>query len=161
VTLIRPIALGDVQLLAALAEDMDRFYGAGKTEPLEIRLQQIREALFGDMPAAYTLLALDDEEAVGFAAYSFLWPAVGLTRSLYLKELFVTPTRHRTGVGRQLMESLFETARKHGCSRVEWTADQDNPGAQAFYKEIGAEPLGTKLFYRLVEGTHPESSFPS
>jgi GNAT superfamily N-acetyltransferase len=161
VTLIRPVALGDVHVLAALAEEMDHFYGAGGTESLAIRLQQIREALFGDVPAAYALLALDDEVAVGFAAYSFLWPAVGLTRSLYLKELFVTPTRHRTGVGRQLMESLFETARRYGCSRVEWTADQDNPGAQAFYKKLGAEPLGTKLFYRLVEGTRPDSSLLS
>jgi GNAT superfamily N-acetyltransferase len=150
-SVVRAVSQGDIHLLATLAEEMNSFYGASEVEPLEIRLQQIREALFGDKPAAQALLALDDEAPVGFAAYSFLWPAVGLSRSLYLKELFVTQTRHRTGVGRQLMESVFEIARQHGCSRVEWTADQDNRGAQAFYKKLGAEPLGSKLFYQLAE----------
>jgi GNAT superfamily N-acetyltransferase len=152
-SVVRAVSDGDIHLLATLAEEMNSFYGASEVEPLEIRLQQIREALFGDKPAAHALLALDDEAPVGFAAYSFLWPAVGLSRSLYLKELFVTQTRRRTGVGRQLMESVFEIARQHGCRRVEWTADQDNPGAQAFYTRLGLEPLGSKLFYRLTEET--------
>ncbi len=106
-------------------------------------------ALFSDLPAAHSLLAFDGEAAVGFAAYSFLWPAEGLTRSLYLKELFVSQAQQRRGIGRALMESLFEVARKHDCSRVEWTTDSDNPAAQAFYKTFGVEPTVSKLFYRL------------
>jgi GNAT superfamily N-acetyltransferase len=149
VTVVRPATPEDIDALAQLAEEMDRFYGATDIEPLDARRQQIREALFGDLPAAYALLATDEDVAIGFAAYSFLWPAVGLTTSLYLKELYVTPARHRGGVGRQIMESLCEVARKHDCSRVEWTTDQDNPGAQAFYQTFGVEPQNSKLFYRL------------
>ena len=47
------------------------------------------------------------------------------------------------------MESLFELAREHDCSRVEWTTDQDNLGAQAFYETFGVDPKTSKLFYRL------------
>ena len=148
-TVVRSATPDDIDPLAQLAEEMDRFYGATETEPLEVRRQQIREALFGDLPGAYAVLAMDEDATVGFAAYSFLWPAVGLTRSLYLKELYVTQVRHRSGVGRQIMQSLFEVARKHDCSRVEWTADRDNPGAQAFYQTFGVEPKDSKLFYRL------------
>jgi GNAT superfamily N-acetyltransferase len=151
VTVVRPATPDDIDALAQLAAEMDRFYGATEVEPLDIRRQQIREALFGDLPAAHALLATDEDAAIGFAAYSFLWPAVGLTRSLYLKELYVTQARHRGGVGRQMMESLFEVARKHDCSRVEWTTDQDNPGAQAFYETFGVEPKDSKLFYRLEQ----------
>ncbi|MDX6247230.1 MAG: hypothetical protein QOF10_590 [Kribbellaceae bacterium] len=150
-TVVRPATPDDIDALAQLAAEMDRFYGATEVEPLDIRRQQIQEALFGDLPAAHALLATDEDAAIGFAAYSFLWPAVGLTRSLYLKELYVTQARHRGGVGRQMMESLFEVARKHDCSRVEWTTDQDNPGAQAFYETFGVEPKDSKLFYRLEQ----------
>ena len=35
----------------------------------------------------------------GMASYSFLWPAAGLTRSLYLKELYVAQDWQRQGIG--------------------------------------------------------------
>jgi GNAT superfamily N-acetyltransferase len=147
---VRPATTDDIDALATLTEEMNRYYGATTdVEPLDLRRQQIRDALFGDVLAAYALLATDAGSAVGFATYSFLWPAVGLTRSLYLKELYITQTRHRSGVGRQIMESLFELAREHDCSRVEWTTDQDNLGAQAFYVTFGVDPKTSKLFYRL------------
>jgi GNAT superfamily N-acetyltransferase len=146
---VRPATPDDIDALAALTEEMNGYYGASDVEPLDLRRQQIRDALFGDVPAAYALVATDAGSAVGFATYSFLWPAVGLTRSLYLKELYITQARHRTGVGRQIMESLFELAGEHNCSRVEWTADQDNPGAHAFYETFGVDPKTSKLFYRL------------
>ena len=104
---------GTIQAIAALMEEMDRFYGATEIEPLDSRARQIADALFSDPPAAYALLAWDGEQLVGFAAYSFLWPAVGLTRSLYLKELYVAQAHRRKGVGELLMQSLIETAAKH------------------------------------------------
>ncbi len=49
------------------------------------------------------------------------------------------------------MDGLVEIARKLGCSRVEWTTDRDNGGAQAFYEALGFSVNAGKLFYR-VEG---------
>lgn len=96
-------------------------------------------------------MAWDDGQLAGFASYSFLWPAAGLTRSLYLKELYVTERARRTGVGKLLMQRLYDIAAEHGCSRVEWTTDRDNPDAQRFYAELGVPVRESKLFYR-VEG---------
>jgi hypothetical protein len=31
---------------------------------------------------------------------------------------------------------------------VEWTTDTGNPGAQAFYQELGVKPKTSKIFYR-------------
>ncbi len=146
---VRPATSDDVHQILTLAEEMDRFYGTPEVGLLELRRQQIHDALLSDVPAANTMLAFDGDTAVGFAAYSFLWPAVGLSRSLYLKELFVSQAHQRRGIGRALMQSLFEVARKHNCSRVEWTADRDNPDTQAFYKTFGVEPQDGKLFFVL------------
>jgi GNAT superfamily N-acetyltransferase len=144
--------------MAALLEEMDRFYGATGTEPAGERERQIREALFASPPAAYALLAFDGDQLVGMAAYSFLWPAVRLTRSLSLKELYVAERSQRHGIGRALMAALVEVAGKHGCSRVEWTTDHDNPGAQAFYAALGMPAHPSKIFYRIEDtgtGFHP------
>jgi GNAT superfamily N-acetyltransferase len=141
----------DIEALAELAGEMDRFYGASEVEPLELRVRQINDALFSAPPSAYALLAWDSGKLVGFASYSFLWPAAGLTRSLFLKELYIVETARRNGVGKLLMHNLFDTAVKSDCSRVEWMTDQYNTDARQFYAELGVPVDESKLFYR-VEG---------
>lgn len=96
---------------------MHRCYGATEAEPRDLRLRQIHDALFTDHPCAHALLAWDDGRAVGFAAYSFLWPAVGLSRSLCLKELYMSQAARRRGTGKLLMHTLYEIAAASGCTR--------------------------------------------
>lgn len=140
---------GDVGSIADLMEELDRFYGGTEFEPLEYRTRQIAAMLFRAQPAAYVLLAKDGDRVVGFAAYSFLWPAVGLTQSLYLKELYVTQADRRSGAGTLLMEALVGIAKEADCSRVEWTTDKDNPLAIAFYKRHGYSVNEGKMLYRV------------
>jgi GNAT superfamily N-acetyltransferase len=146
---IRPAEQRDVEALAVLMEDLDRFYGTTDVEPPAQRVRQIAENLFEEPMAAYVLLAWEDEQLVGMAAYSFLWPAAGVTRSLYLKELYVTEELRCKGIGALLMQRLCQVAVEHECSRVEWTADQDNPLAEAFYERLGMPKNQEKICYRL------------
>lgn len=146
---IRPAEQRDVEALAVLLEDLDRFYGATDIEPPDQRVRQIAESLFAEPAAAYVLLAWEDEQLVGMAAYSYLWPAAGVTRSLYLKELYVTGEFQRKGIGALLIRRLCHVAVEHECSRLEWTADQDNALAEAFYEQLGIPKNQEKIFYRL------------
>jgi GNAT superfamily N-acetyltransferase len=145
---ITPAKPDDIQAMSELLAEMDRFYGSAGADPEQVREQQIYQALFGETPAGYALLARHDQELVGLAAYSFLWPAVGLTRSLYLKELYVAEDYQRRGVGKLLMAALYQVAAEHECSRVEWTTDTDNSGAMAFYAGLGVPIETSKIFYR-------------
>jgi GNAT superfamily N-acetyltransferase len=149
VVVVVPAEPSHVDAIAELAEEMDRFYGATGVEPLDVRRRQINDAIFSDPPSAYALLAWSGDQLVGLAAYSFLWPAVGLTRSLFLKELYVVESARRSGVGKQLMRAIFATAVKLDCSRVEWQTEAVNAVAQAFYSELGGKELDGKIFYRL------------
>jgi GNAT superfamily N-acetyltransferase len=139
---------GDEVAIAALCAELDEFYGDIPEGTPHERASLTRDILFGSPPLAYALVAWDGEAPAGFAAYSFLWPAAGLTASLYLKELYVLEAYRRTGVGQMLMDGLYEIARRRGLSRVEWTTDTSNPGAQAFYEARGVKPLTSKIFYR-------------
>jgi GNAT superfamily N-acetyltransferase len=135
--------------IAGLLAELDSFYGATDTEPAEQRMDRIRDGLFTSPPAAYAVLAWEADRLAGFACYSFLWPAAGGTRSLFLKELYVAETCRGKGVGTLLMDALRLTAIQHGCSRVEWTTDDNNPAAMRFYDALGYARKPSKIFYRL------------
>ena len=141
---------GDVDAIVALYAELDEFYAAAgaRAERAE-RARQVRSALFSD-PPGHALLAWDGPVPAGFAGYQFIWPSSALTTSLYLKELYVTSGYRRAGVGRLLMDRLRSIAVARGCTRLEWTTDTSNGGAQSFYESLGAEPMETKLFYRVT-----------
>ena len=139
----------DAIALAELIDELDRFYGATEFTPCEERVKEIQAIVFREHPAAYVLLARDHSQVVGFAAYSYLWPAVGLTQSLYLKELYVREDSRRKGVGKLLMNRLLEIAVANGCSRVEWAADSDNPLALGFYRKLGYQESHGKVLFRV------------
>ena len=145
---VRSATLNDVKTLAVLLKGMDRFYGEDH-ETIEDKIANITTCLFGNAPCASALLAWDQSDLLGFASYSFLWPAIMSSKSLYLKELYVRQDRRRSGVGRSLMEHVCRIARESSCSRVEWTTDVDNSGARSFYEELGFQSVSTKLFYRV------------
>lgn len=138
----------DVQALTVLMGDLDRFYGATEIEQSDQRTQEIAACLFQEPRAAYVLLAWEAGQLIGMAAYSFLWPAAGVTRSLYLKELYITEAFRRQGVGALLMQELYRIAAEHTCSRIEWTADAGNELAEAFYERLGVSSNQGEIFYR-------------
>lgn len=145
---VTPAHETDLPQIAHLLEEMDRFYGVTEFEPADVRQSQIRSLIFRDPPAAFVLIARDDDSVVGLASYSFLWPAVGLTQSLFLKELYVAQSHRRQGVGRLLMHRVFAIAAETECSRVEWMTEQANTEAQAFYAGLSHKPNTEKVFYR-------------
>ncbi|MEV8038490.1 GNAT family N-acetyltransferase [Streptomyces sp. NPDC086182] len=136
----------DTEILSRLLGEVEAYYG-GTDTPADTA--QIRAALFGPRPVATVLIARDGNDAVGFASYSFLWPAVGADASIFLKELFVRAPHRRTGVAWQLMNAVQQAGREAGCTRLEWTADADNPAALHFYEALGVDPRKDKPFYRL------------
>ena len=142
----------DAAAIARLLAELDTFYGDTMRGTQGERAAQVRAALFADHPAARALLAWDGPALAGLASWSLLWPAAGLTTSLYLKELYVAQAYRRAGTGKLLMEGLRRIAADRGCSRVEWTTDTTNTAAQQFYESLGVKPLPTKLFYRVPTG---------
>jgi RimJ/RimL family protein N-acetyltransferase len=146
---IRPAAHGDVEAIALLMDDIDRFYGAPNVESSGKRVSQIAAVLFQEPKAAYALLAWENDNLVGMAAYSFLWPAAGVTRSLYLKEIYVAEAVRGKGIGTLLIQRLCQIAVEHACSRVEWTTDEANVLSKGFYERLGVSKNQDKAFYRL------------
>lgn len=146
---VTPAQMKDSSAIADLLDEMDRFYGSTDSPPRAQRVAEIDQQLFGPSPAASVLLAWHDTRLAGLASYSFLWPAVGTTRSLYLKELYIRQRHQRSGIGTALMRAVARVAVDQKCSRLEWTADGDNTRAHAFYAALLAPTNPSKISYRL------------
>lgn len=147
---VRSAVPDDVQAIVRLLTEVDEFYGDTVTDSPAERSVAVARALFASPPLAYVLVAVEDDgQVVGFAAYSTLWPAAGSTASLYLKELYVTESARRGGVGRVLFGELCRVALRLGLSRVELTTDRTNRDAQDFYRRLGVAADDGKIFYRL------------
>jgi ribosomal protein S18 acetylase RimI-like enzyme len=55
----------------------------------------------------------------------------------------------RQGVGRALIQAVFDWARAQGFSEIEVSTDHDNTDAQAFYRQMGFESEALLLEYEL------------
>ena len=90
----------DAAAIARLLAELDTFYGDTTRGTQGERAAQVRAALFADPPAARALLAWTARHCRLAASGAFLWPAAGLTMSLYLKELYVAQAYRRAGTGK-------------------------------------------------------------
>ncbi|MBK6516394.1 MAG: GNAT family N-acetyltransferase [Polyangiaceae bacterium] len=78
-----------------------------------------------------------DYETAGFAAWRDEAPGI-----IYLEEIAVEPAMQRFGVGRKLMERLFEEAKEGDFGEVVLRSWKKAEWAQAFYKKLGFKEIG-------------------
>jgi GNAT superfamily N-acetyltransferase len=69
---------------------------------------------------------------------------------LYLQDLFVSPDARGGGIGRKLIEHVYEIARTAGCSRVHWLTHETNTDAMFLYDRI-AERSGFLQYRRAIK----------
>ncbi|MGL5447405.1 MAG: GNAT family N-acetyltransferase [Rhabdaerophilum sp.] len=63
----------------------------------------------------------------------------------YMQHLFVAPEARRRGIGRALIEHIYDVVEKAGGHRVYWNTPADNPAAIQLYDRIGSY-IGYRLY---------------
>lgn len=63
-----------------------------------------------------------------------------IENSCYLQDLLVVPETRGTGVGRQLIEFVYATAKADGCCKVHWLTHETNATAIQLYERIAERP---------------------
>jgi GNAT superfamily N-acetyltransferase len=93
---------------------------------------------FVEDPRHHLAVALDGETVVGMAsAVHYVQP--DKPPELWINEVGVAPTYQRQGVGRRLLEALFERGRELGCGEAWVLTDDENAAARALYAAVGGE----------------------
>jgi GNAT superfamily N-acetyltransferase len=113
-------------------------------------VEGVRETLFGERPAAESLIAELDGAPAGFAVFFSNYSTFLARPGIYLEDLFVRPELRRRGVGRALFTQLARLAVERRCGRFEWSVLDWNEPAIAFYRSLGAEPLSDWTVFRLT-----------
>ena len=153
---VRPACPEDAALLLEL------FGGLAEYEHLEHELQateaQLREALFGERPAAEALIAErppngDDPDAkpqaLGYALFFPTFSSFLASTGVWLEDLFVRAEHRGEGVGRALLEAVAARVVQRGGERLEWAALDWNEPALGFYRKIGARTMEEWVTHRL------------
>lgn len=82
-------------------------------------------------------IAVSDGEAVGlvhFIYHDHMWHPEGVC---YLQDLYADPAKRGTGIGRKLIESVYDAATAAGGPSVYWMTQDFNQTARQLYDRIG------------------------
>ncbi|GIL01610.1 MAG: GCN5 family N-acetyltransferase [Alphaproteobacteria bacterium] len=89
----------------------------------------------GDGP--YALVAVgDDHVLLGLAHYLYHATTWSEAPRCYLNDLFTAPQARGRGVGRALIEAVYDRADRHGAGQVYWLTQQFNATARRLYDEV-------------------------
>ena len=61
------------------------------------------------------------------------------TKCCYLEDLYVNESMRGHGVGRALIDHVYEFARQQNCNRVYWTTQEDNTAARRLYDTLASK----------------------
>jgi GNAT superfamily N-acetyltransferase len=138
--LVRPLVADDRAVWDELWDGYNEFYErSGPTAlPAEVTEQTWRR-LLDDGERMYGLVATLDGRVVGLAHYLFHRATTLLQDNCLLHDLYTTPQARGHGVGRRLIEAVYDAARVAGSTRVYWQTHRTNTTAQALYDTV-AEP---------------------
>lgn len=96
--------------------------------------------LLGDDPQDFTcLLACIDDRPVGLVHYLFHRHAWKVENVCYLQDLFARPETRGVGVGRALIEAVYDAADTAGNPAVYWLTQDFNHTARKLYDRIGVK----------------------
>ncbi|MDY7567178.1 GNAT family N-acetyltransferase [Pseudomonas sp. RTC3] len=88
----------------------------------------------------HAALAWNDGKAVGMVHFIYHRSNWSIKNACYLQDLIVVPEQRGTGVGRQLIEFVYTTAREAGCDKVHWLTHETNARAIQLYERIAERP---------------------
>ena len=144
---VRAGTVADVPLLLSFIRSMAEF------EKLEVSTNEeiLRKSLFGNNPAANTLLAFVDGEPAAYAVYFFSFSTMVGKRGLWLEDLYITPKFRGKGIAKALMSYLAEIAIENDCGRFEWITLDWNKRAIGFFESFGAKVQEDWRIFRLDE----------
>jgi GNAT superfamily N-acetyltransferase len=144
---IRPANENDVELIYSLIIALAEYERA--PEQVVGTPDMLRRWLFGEKPAAETLIAEIDGEPAGFAMFHGTFSTWECAPGLWLEDLFVLPEQRRYGVGGKLLSRVAGIAVERGYTRLGWAALDWNEMALSFYRKLGADVLDEWKMHRL------------
>ncbi|RTL53309.1 MAG: GNAT family N-acetyltransferase [Sphingobacteriales bacterium] len=101
-----------------------------------LQLMYSQDELIQQMNKGYTyLLAVNDAQIIGFAAYNAITPI-----QYKLQKLYMLPATQGTGIGKQLLQTVIHQVKSAGATNLILNVNRQNK-AIGFYTKMGFQIL--------------------
>ena len=147
---VRPVTQADHAAWRPLFEGYNAFYGReGPTALPEPVYAKTWERFFDPAEPVHALVAELDGRMVGIVHYLFHRSTTAIDLTCYLQDLFTASDVRGAGVGRALIEAVYQAATAAGSSRVYWQTHETNATAMRLYDQV-AEKSGFLVYRKAV-----------
>jgi GNAT superfamily N-acetyltransferase len=134
---IRPVLQEDFPDWKVLWDGYNAFYGREGATALPPEITQITWSRFFDAyEPMHAIVAVSSGNLLGLAHFLFHRSTTQLGPTCYLQDLFTTETARGKGVGRALINAVYERAKIGGSSRVYWHTHETNAVAMQLYDKV-------------------------
>ena len=149
VPIIRPLNKTDYPQWLSLWDAYNAFYGrSGLTAlPEEITLATW-ERFFDPNEPVHGFVAEYEGKLLGITHYIFHRSTTAIAPTCYLQDLFTAEAARGKGIGRALINAVYEQAKVAGSPRVYWLTHETNLQAMKLYDKV-AEKSGF-VVYRMM-----------
>jgi GNAT superfamily N-acetyltransferase len=147
---IRPVERPDFAEWLPLWDGYNEFYGRSGPTALPREITDMTWARFFDAyEPVHALIAERQRRLVGLVHYLYHRSTTMLGPTCYLQDLFTLASERGQGVGRALIEAVYERARAAGAGRVYWHTHETNQTAMKLYDQV-AERSGFVVYRKTV-----------
>jgi GNAT superfamily N-acetyltransferase len=137
VTSVRPVTPDDYPRWRPLWDGYNAFYGRQGGTALDERITQTTwQRLCNPLEPLFALVAERDGELVGLTHFLYHASTTRLEPVCYLSDLFTIPALRGQGVGRALIEGVYERARCSGIREVYWQTHEANAAGRLLYEKL-------------------------
>jgi len=134
---IRDLERSDYAAWLPLWNGYNAFYGRSGPTALPVEVTETTwQRFFDAREPVYALVAELDGSLIGLTHYLFHRSTTLIGPICYLQDLYTAPERRRTGVGRALIEAVYQRAQDSGSLRVYWQTHETNLVAQRLYEQL-------------------------
>ena len=132
---IRPIEKADRAVWETLWTGYLEYYETSVTP--EVYETSFTRLLGNDPNEFHGLIAELDGKAVGLVHYLFHRHMWKTENTVYLQDLYTSPDARGQGVGKLLIEAVYQAADDAGCPSVYWLTQDFNQTARRLYDHVG------------------------
>lgn len=131
--MIRPAAPADFEQWLPLWEGYNTFYE--RTVPAEVtRMTWTR--FFDAYEPMHAVVAEENGRLLGLVHYLFHRNTAMIAPTCYLQDLYTAAEARGQGIGRALIEAVYERAQAAGSPRVYWMTQESNTTARKLYDRV-------------------------
>jgi len=146
---IRLVTREDYDQWLPLWDGYNAFYGRSGATALAPRITAMTWSRFFDAyEPVHALVAESGGTLIGLTHYLFHRSTTSIEPTCYLQDLFTGHAVRGKGVGRALINGVYEQAKRAGAGRVYWQTHETNQTAMRLYDKV-AERSGFVVYRKI------------